>query len=221
MICMWKPKLATNTTHIYAYTPKRRRRKKLEKNKNGKEAWEKYAHATIQWPDTFTVIRNHQNRRGAFSFFSSSASFFVFLALLLFFLSFTLLEFHMQINAYNFIRHYVSTVMGWWILKETTLIGLLFLLFQFFFVMITVVVVISCVVFCWPTHTRSLSEFETCSFSGVFTHQKPIAIITYLMLTAVTHSDNNGCFESPSVIRRATRREITTFVVQMIDADRR
>lgn len=138
-----------------------------------------------------------------------------------FFLSFTLLEFHMQINAYNFIRHYVSTVMGWWILKETTLIGLLFLLFQFFFVMITVVVVISCVVFCWPTHTRSLSEFETCSFSGVFTHQKPIAIITYLMLTAVTHSDNNGCFESPSVIRRATRREITTFVVQMIDADRR
>lgn len=63
-----------------------------------------FTHATIQWSDTFTVIRNHQNWLGAFFslFFSSSILFLVFKFI---FSAFSLLEFHMQINAYNFIRH--------------------------------------------------------------------------------------------------------------------
>lgn len=145
---------------------------KLEKNKNGKEEWTKKIHARNDpmARHIHSYAQSPKSTRRFLNFFclprSLSFCSFYFLFLLL---SFTLFELHMQINAYNFIRHYVSTVMGWWILKETNSSGLLFLLFHFF-VTITVVVVILLVVFCWSTHahTNSLSEFETYSFSGVF-----------------------------------------------------
>lgn len=96
MICIWKQNRA-NATHIHAYAPKKRWRKKLEKNKNGKEEKKhKHMHVTNHWPDTFTVIHNHQNRLGAFSFFLSSTSTSIFV-----FLSFVFLFFIIRIPHAN------------------------------------------------------------------------------------------------------------------------